>query len=287
MTSPGKPNPSSSLPHQEKRWTEETVLNIRSNSGDISDQQAIADAHNASLGEPREKENLGEKEASSALTHVLQNALKEALPLLEIVRDYEPGEPDGACAPNRARALCAHIEVILSSPGVSSPVGGVASPETRRPHGGHDCIWSDCPIHNPLPLPPSLSHVQQMEREQWVGNDHPACWLEIRTVSGKWVGKAESKAERDNIIASHNNPIPSPQDGNSPATSVESPDTKRLDLLQTLQVEVRSANNLESAFLFWPDCGKNLRALIDEMASPVSPVERDGEEQDLGDTPNH
>lgn len=30
-------------------WTEETVLNIRSNSGDISDQQCIADAHNNAI----------------------------------------------------------------------------------------------------------------------------------------------------------------------------------------------------------------------------------------------
>lgn len=70
--------------------------------------------------------------------------------------------------------------------------------------------------------------------------------------------------------------------GSSPATSVESPDTKRLDLLQALQVEVRSGNNLERAFLFWPDCGRTLRSLIDEvLASPVSSVERDAQ-KDLG-----
>lgn len=44
--------------------------------------------------------------------------LREILPLLEIVRDYEPGEPNGACAPNRAGVLCEHIAAILSAPSV-------------------------------------------------------------------------------------------------------------------------------------------------------------------------
>jgi hypothetical protein len=35
----------------------------------------------------------------------LIDLLRESLPLIEIVRDYEPGEPTGACPPNRARMV--------------------------------------------------------------------------------------------------------------------------------------------------------------------------------------
>jgi len=46
---------------------------------------------------------------------ILIEALTEAVPLLEIVRDYEPGGPDGACAANRARILCEHFEMLITN----------------------------------------------------------------------------------------------------------------------------------------------------------------------------
>lgn len=49
VSSPATSVPASPDSMNAYHWTEETVLNIRSNSGDISDQQVIADRHNASL----------------------------------------------------------------------------------------------------------------------------------------------------------------------------------------------------------------------------------------------
>lgn len=51
---------------------------------------------------------------------------------------------------------------LLSSPGVSAPVGGVSSPE-KDWHEVSESIDAAAGVANPTP---SLSHVKQMEREQ-------------------------------------------------------------------------------------------------------------------------
>lgn len=90
---------------------------------------------------------------------VLQNdALKEALPLLEIVRDYEPGEPDGACAPNRARVLCEHIQKLLSEHSIAAGADQVNPPEKTFEEAVRSVECYPRP-----PAPPALSVAQRKE----------------------------------------------------------------------------------------------------------------------------
>ena len=68
--------------------------------------------------------------SASERIRALEAVLWEALPLLEIFRDFEPGEPNGPCAANRAFALCECINGLLTPNDPSS---------ATRPTSGRDC----------------------------------------------------------------------------------------------------------------------------------------------------